>query len=209
MLADGCEEAPIFFLGIDVGTSGTRAVIVDETGRITASGTEEHAAFASPQPGWAEQDPRDWWRAARLAVKKALQNAGLRGEHIALVGFQGKCMARSCWTRKARWFASLPPLTKTISLSLAPTRAAISARRIMIQREKQIGRAGRDRQCGDQRADHRPRALGDDGRGDDECGRDGHAQRGRQDEGEFGGHVHFFVMAGLKREARLRPLARA
>ena len=77
-------------LGIDVGTGGTRAVIIDERGAVLASGTEEHANFASPQPGWAEQDPRDWWRAAALAVKKALASAGLGGEAIAAVGFSGQ-----------------------------------------------------------------------------------------------------------------------
>src|ERR1700739_5018294 len=43
----------IQFLGIDVGTGGTRALLIDERGRVVASGTEEHAPFASPHPGWA------------------------------------------------------------------------------------------------------------------------------------------------------------
>ncbi|MBK5298995.1 MAG: hypothetical protein JJE40_17710, partial [Vicinamibacteria bacterium] len=43
-------------LGIDVGTGGTRALVVDERGGIVASATAEHAPFASPQTGWAEQD---------------------------------------------------------------------------------------------------------------------------------------------------------
>src|SRR6266481_8893364 len=75
---------------IDVGTSGTRAVILDEHGAVLASGTEEHANFASPQPGWAEQDTCDWWRAATLAVRKALQASSLAAESIAAVGFSGQ-----------------------------------------------------------------------------------------------------------------------
>ena len=55
-------------LGIDVGTGGTRALVIDEHGTIVASATSEHAPFASPQTGWAEQDPADWWRATREAV---------------------------------------------------------------------------------------------------------------------------------------------
>ena len=77
-------------IGIDVGTGGTRAVIVDGDGRIVASATEEHAPFASPQMGWAEQDPEDWWRACGVAVRKALAGAALRSDQIACVGFSGQ-----------------------------------------------------------------------------------------------------------------------
>ncbi len=45
------------FLGLDVGTGGTRVVLVDERGRVVASAAEEHAPFLSEYPGWAEQDP--------------------------------------------------------------------------------------------------------------------------------------------------------
>jgi xylulokinase len=73
-----------------VGTSGTRALILDEAGRTVASGTEEHAPFASPHPGWAEQDPWDWWRAAAIAVRKAIQSSGESADSIACVGFSGQ-----------------------------------------------------------------------------------------------------------------------
>jgi len=69
------QEGVIQFLGIDVGTEGTRALIIDEQGRVIASASEEHAPFASPQAGWAEQDPNDWWRACTLAVRRALAAA--------------------------------------------------------------------------------------------------------------------------------------
>ncbi len=77
-------------LGIDVGTGGTRALIVDEKGNVVSSATEEHAPFASPRIGWAEQNPEDWWRACGLAVRKALAGADLRGDSIACVGFSGQ-----------------------------------------------------------------------------------------------------------------------
>jgi xylulokinase len=63
---------------------------VDEKGSILGSATEEHAAFASPEPGWAEQDPRDWWRAAAIAIRGALKNANVSGEVISCVGFSGQ-----------------------------------------------------------------------------------------------------------------------
>ena len=73
-----------------MGTSGTRALVMDEAGKVVASGSEEHEAFQSPKPGWAEQDPRDWWRASGVAVRKALQSANLSAEDIACVGFSGQ-----------------------------------------------------------------------------------------------------------------------
>jgi xylulokinase len=77
-------------LGIDVGTGGTRAVIVDENGRVVAAATEAHEPFASPQIGWAEQHPEDWWRACGMAVRKAMSGAALGGDQIACVGLSGQ-----------------------------------------------------------------------------------------------------------------------
>jgi xylulokinase len=84
------ERMRPYLLGIDVGTGGTRALIVDERGRILASATDEHRAFASPQIGWAEQQPEDWWRACGCAVRKALTEARIDGDQIACVGFSGQ-----------------------------------------------------------------------------------------------------------------------
>jgi xylulokinase len=80
----------MYVLGIDVGTGGTRAVIMGDNGRIVASATEDHEPFASPKIGWAEQGPEDWWRAAGLAIRKALGLAKLRGAQISCVGFSGQ-----------------------------------------------------------------------------------------------------------------------
>jgi xylulokinase len=57
---------------------------------VVASASAEHQNFASPKPGWAEQDPRDWWRACGKAVRQALQTANLHASEIACVGFSGQ-----------------------------------------------------------------------------------------------------------------------
>jgi len=76
------------FLGLDVGTGGSRAVLIDEAGRVIAHATVEHAPFASPQIGWAEQDPRDWWRACVGAIRKVLETVS--PEEIGAVSFSGQ-----------------------------------------------------------------------------------------------------------------------
>src|SRR5438067_457030 len=78
------------YLGIDVGTGGTRALVIDSTGNVIASASAEHQHFASPKPGWAEQDPRDWWHACGQAVRRALQSAKLDSRDVSCVGFSGQ-----------------------------------------------------------------------------------------------------------------------
>src|ERR1700728_2002710 len=80
----------MWFLGMDVGTSGTRAVLVDEQGRVISSASEEHAPFRTEHPGWAEQDPEDWWRAALIAIKAALASAPVPAEQVCAVGLTGQ-----------------------------------------------------------------------------------------------------------------------
>lgn len=73
---------------MDVGTGGTRAVLVDERGQLIASASSEHQAFRTPHPGWAEQDPEDWWRAAQEAIREVLGAA--KGVHVSAVGLTGQ-----------------------------------------------------------------------------------------------------------------------
>jgi xylulokinase len=80
----------IYFLGVDVGTGGTRALVLDDRGRVISSATEDHRPFVSPQIGWAEQDPCDWWRACGVTVRNALSQANLRSDQISCVGLSGQ-----------------------------------------------------------------------------------------------------------------------
>lgn len=79
-----------YMMGIDVGTTGTRAVIVRPDGHVVSAATSAHEPMRMPKPGWAEQDPGNWWQAALAAVRSTLQQAGLQGADIAAVGLSGQ-----------------------------------------------------------------------------------------------------------------------
>lgn len=76
------------FLGIDSGTSGVKAVIIDETGEIRSIGYRE-CDVISEKPGWAEQNPMDWWDACDGAVMDAVLKSGC-GKEIVSIGFSGQ-----------------------------------------------------------------------------------------------------------------------
>jgi xylulokinase len=77
-------------LGIDVGTGGTRAVLIDRGGRVISSATAEHAPMSSPQIGWAEQSPDDWWRAACQATKECLAKKPAPAQDLEAIGLTGQ-----------------------------------------------------------------------------------------------------------------------
>ena len=76
-------------LGVDVGTSGLKALLIDSQGRLLGSAMETYP-LKVPRPGWAEQDPGDWWNGCVRAVKKLLIQARLAPSRIAGVGMTGQ-----------------------------------------------------------------------------------------------------------------------
>ena len=78
-----------YLLGIDVGTSGTKALLVAEDGQVVASATTEYP-ISTPQPLWAEQDPANWWAATVNSVRQVLAESGVKPEQVAGVGLTGQ-----------------------------------------------------------------------------------------------------------------------
>ncbi len=78
-----------YLIGIDVGTSGTKAVLIDERGRSMAEATVEYG-MDTPRPGWAEQHPEMWWRAGRKAIRNLLATAGAAGRDVKGIGLTGQ-----------------------------------------------------------------------------------------------------------------------
>ncbi|MEZ5392518.1 MAG: xylulokinase [Bryobacterales bacterium] len=79
-----------YWLGIDIGTGGSRALLVNAAGEVVAGVTETHEDIRMQRPLWAEQSPEDWWRAAQAAIRGVLAKAGAKGEDVAGVGFSGQ-----------------------------------------------------------------------------------------------------------------------
>jgi len=77
------------FLGIDVGTSGTKALAIDETGALRASAMETYPCY-HPKPAWSEQDPEDWWRATTAAIQSVVQKARLKPTDVRAIGLSGQ-----------------------------------------------------------------------------------------------------------------------
>lgn len=80
----------MYWLGIDVGTGGTRALLIDRHGQEVAAFTAPHHDMLMQHPMWAEQDPDDWARAAVLAIRGTLAQAGIRGTEIRGIGLSGQ-----------------------------------------------------------------------------------------------------------------------
>jgi xylulokinase len=78
-----------FVIGIDVGTSGTKGLLVSETGKVRAAAAVEYG-LATPRPGWAEQDPADWWAAAVTVIKALLAKSRVPAAEVKAVGLTGQ-----------------------------------------------------------------------------------------------------------------------
>lgn len=78
-----------YLLGIDVGTSGTKALLIDESGKVVARAVSDYPLY-TPKPLWAEQEPTDWWRATCESIREVLNRAGATGEEVKGVGLSGQ-----------------------------------------------------------------------------------------------------------------------
>jgi xylulokinase len=76
-------------LGIDVSTTATKAVLIDEGGTVRGVGTSEYR-FSVPRPLWSEQDPALWWDATIAAIGSVMASTGTTGADIDAIGLTGQ-----------------------------------------------------------------------------------------------------------------------
>lgn len=77
------------FLGIDIGTSGTKTLAIDERGQILSEASGTHRSFF-PKPLWSEQDPEDWWQATIKSVREVMKKAKLKPADVKAIGLSGQ-----------------------------------------------------------------------------------------------------------------------
>lgn len=78
-----------FLIGIDLGTSGVKTVLFDESGRPVASSTVEYPLY-QPDLGWAEQNPEDWWKGTCESINNVMLKSGVDKRDVKGVGLSGQ-----------------------------------------------------------------------------------------------------------------------
>ena len=79
----------MYLLGCDIGSSSVKASIVDASSGLTIGADfypKEEAPIKAIKPGWAEQEPDDWWKYLKVAIKGAIAKAGIQGTDIKAIG---------------------------------------------------------------------------------------------------------------------------
>ncbi|MDA1190979.1 MAG: xylulokinase [Candidatus Poribacteria bacterium] len=76
-------------IGVDIGTSGTKSILINERGDLLASATEEYP-LSTPRPKWSEQDPEHWVQATIHTIRQVIDKSGVKADDIKGLGFSGQ-----------------------------------------------------------------------------------------------------------------------
>lgn len=79
----------MYFLGIDISTTSSKALLINERGEVIAVASNPHT-LQTPKPLWSEQDPREWWEAVAASIRSVLEKAGVGEEGVGAVGLTGQ-----------------------------------------------------------------------------------------------------------------------
>ncbi|MHB0923952.1 MAG: xylulokinase [Bellilinea sp.] len=78
-----------YFMGIDVSTTGSKALLIDSSGSVVAAASSPHT-LSTPRPLWSEQDPHEWWLATVNSIRTVLGKTGIAPDAITAVGLTGQ-----------------------------------------------------------------------------------------------------------------------
>ncbi len=79
----------MYLLGIDVGTTGVKAILITAEGEFIAEKNNSYKLY-SPQTNWFEQDPEDWWRATVMSIQQMIEDAQIDASEITTIGLTGQ-----------------------------------------------------------------------------------------------------------------------
>ncbi len=96
-----------YLLGIDLGTSACKAAVFERSGRVAAQASEEYPVYYQ-QPGWAEQNPEEWWEAVCRSIRRIFAESSVRPEEIAAIGIAGQSWSAVPIDREGRVLANTP-----------------------------------------------------------------------------------------------------
>ena len=89
-----------FILSLDQGTTSSRAIVFDHSGKITGTAQKEFRQIF-PQPGWVEHDPMDIWNSQLQVMHDALRDAGIGAGDLAAIGITNQRETAIIWDRKS------------------------------------------------------------------------------------------------------------
>jgi glycerol kinase len=89
----------VYLGAIDQGTTSTRFIVFDRTGRIVSVAQKEHEQVY-PKPGWVEHDPEEIWRRTQEVISEAMQQRGFRPKDLAAIGITNQRETTILWNRK-------------------------------------------------------------------------------------------------------------
>lgn len=143
-----------YLLGMDVGTTGVKTLLIEENGRVVASAVEEYPMY-TPRPLWAEQDPNDWWQAAIRSLQRVLKEGGVAPGDLAGLGLTGQMhgmvmldaqgrVLRPCimWNdqrtaAQCEWIMNTVGRERFLELTLNPALPGFTAPKIIWTRENE------------------------------------------------------------------------
>ena len=91
---------PSFIGAIDQGTTSSRFIVFDRSGRIVSTAQTEHEQIY-PKPGWVEHDPEEIWRRTDGVIQEAMETRGLQPEDLAAIGITNQRETTVVWHKKS------------------------------------------------------------------------------------------------------------
>ena len=79
----------IYLIGLDIGTSGVKAIIIDARGKVKATASQEYP-MSTPHALWAEQDPNEWWKATARVLRQVAKRADVKFADVKAIGLTGQ-----------------------------------------------------------------------------------------------------------------------